>query len=176
MCKRFVLIPALLGAAASTARAEIPDQLEPAYLEAVISFNAKDYRRTLQQLNELIKTDPKVDEFLELKALTLKSAQNDPEAIKTYAQLIKNKKAEKRAPAELAPYHFELGMILTRQKKPELARQYFEYSARNGFNVAPARLYMGMSDFNAAKWADAEENFTKVMGTGAVELEPVAYF
>ncbi len=165
-----------VGAAGVSARAEVPDNLEPDYAEAVLAFNARDYAKTLERLNSLLKDHPEVNEFLELKALSLRATQNDADAAQIYRQLVANKTREGRPPAELAPYHFELAMILTRQKKPEEAKPSFEFSIANGFNVAPSHLYTGLGAFNAGRWAEAEGHFQGVLSEKLRDLKPVAHF
>ena len=139
----------LIWATAPSAHAEIPDALEPEYSEAVIAYNAKDYRKAIGFLDPLILKNPQVSEFLELKALSLKASQNDPESAKVYAALILSKRKEKRPEAELAPYQFELAMILQRTKRFDLSKRYFESALEQNFNPGVCHMYLGMAAFNA---------------------------
>jgi tetratricopeptide (TPR) repeat protein len=159
-----------------SARAEVPDFLEPDYSEAVLSFNDRQYRKAIQQLDQLLKKNPEVVEFLELKALSLKATQNDADAVGIYERLIESRKKSGAKEKDLAPYHFELGMILTRQKKTAEARSHFEFSVREEFNLAPAHLYLGLDAFNTGRWGDAERHFKGVLSERVADLAPLAYF
>jgi tetratricopeptide (TPR) repeat protein len=168
---------ALFGALlAPSARADVPRDLEPDYAEAVLSFNSRDFSKALKLLDALIRRDPRVNEFLELKALSLKVSQKDQAAEKIYQQLIENKKRQGRDPVELAPYHFELAMILSRRNLHDQAKPYFAYAVQHGFNLAPSHLYLGMTDFNSGKWSEASEHFRGVLSEGAADLAPIAHF
>lgn len=158
------------------AHAEVPDALEPEYSEAVIAYNAKDYRKAIGFLDPLILKSPQVSEFLELKALSLKASQNDPESAKVYAALIQNKRKEKRPESELAPYQFELAMILQRTKRFDLSRRYFESALEQNFNPGVCHMYLGMAAFNSGEWQSAERHFNGVVASETNELKPAAYF
>jgi len=114
--------------------AEMIKAHEPRYAEAVLAYNTKKYEETLRILDSLLAEAPNLVEFLELKALALKSAKNDKESLKTYGDLIRVKIAEGVPQKNLAPYYFEVGVLYFRAKRIEESRSAFQFSIKNGFN------------------------------------------
>ncbi len=160
----------------SVAHAEIPNDLEPDYSEAVLAFNSKDYNRALFMLDQLLTKFPKQAEFLELKALTLKSSKKESEAAAVYGNLIQSKTKEGKPKSEIAPYAYELGMIRFKEKKMEQAAQYFTYSAANGFNEGTSRFYLGLIAYENGQWESAQASFSGVLSSQAEDLKPAAHF
>ncbi|RYZ61251.1 MAG: hypothetical protein EOP09_20210, partial [Proteobacteria bacterium] len=109
MVFRFFAIALLV--APLTGFAEIPNESEPDYSEAVIFYNTKRFDRALTMLEQLQRTLPKSVEVLELKALTLRATQKDKQAAVVYKDLIDLKTKQAAPRKEIAPYAFELGMI-----------------------------------------------------------------
>ena len=169
----------LLGLAltgGSVVRAEIPNALEPFYSEAVISFNNKEFDKSLKLLDPLIQSNPEVLEFLELKALAFKATKNEAGTLEVYSQILDKGKAAGKSPKELAPYHFELGVIHFNNSRYKEATPHLVESARYSFNVAPARFFLGTIAFKGAKWAAAESNFAAVTVSDVDALRPAASF
>lgn len=156
--------------------ADIPDKLEPEYSEAVLSFNAHEYAKSLALLDELIKKSSNTFEFYELQALDLKSSGQDVKALSAYLKLIELRKANSGTTAQLSAYHFELAMIYARGNQFNLADPHFEFAKQNGFNVPVCEMYLGLSALSRASWAAAEEHFKRVAESSLKELYPAAHF
>jgi tetratricopeptide (TPR) repeat protein len=166
----------LVWAGISGARAEMIKAHEPRYAEAVLAYNARKYDEALKILASLLKEAPNLVEFLELKALALKSAKNDPESQKTYENLIQVKTAEGLSAKALAPYFFELGVIHFRAKNPSKARPCFEFSIKNDFNQETAHFFIGLLSYQSNDFGGASEHFEKAAKTAVRELKAVATF
>lgn len=162
--------------AVAPARADILKQQEPKYSLAVIAFNEKKYRESLKLLNELLRDTPQTIEFLELKALALKTAKNDTESAQTYDALIQAKVQSGAPEKELAPYQFELGVIRFRTGQKEMAVPLFEASIRAGFNTAPASFFLGMIHFEAGRNAEAIVRFKTASDSSLDEIAAPAAF
>jgi hypothetical protein len=169
-----VLLLVLVGATGS--RADILKAHEPRYSEAVLAYNAKKYEESIRILNGLLKDAPGLVEFLELKALALKSAKNDAESRKTYEALIDAKQRARAPESEIAPYHFELGVIAFRSKKPEESRSHFEYALSRKFNESASRFFLGMIAFQEPDPARAIAHFEPVARSLATDLRAPALF
>ncbi len=170
LCGLFLLV-SLRGA-----KAEIIKAHEPRYAEAVLAYNAKKYDETIKILESLLKEAPNLVEFLELKALALKSAKNDPESQKTYESLIRVKTSEGLSPKSLAPYYFELGVIHFRSKNQIRARPCFEFAVANEFNRETAHFFLGLIDYQSAEFGKASEQFEKAARTSVRELKAASAF
>lgn len=164
------------GLTAGFVRAEVPDELEPDYAEAVLAYNAKDYAKAHKLLAPLMKKAPDVPEFLELKALALKAEKKTAESVEIYEKLIAAKTAAGAAEKEVAPYHFELGVIRFGQKDLAAARKHLEIAARHEFNRGPTNLYLGMDAFQRGAWGDAESYFDQVISSSTRELWAASAF
>lgn len=173
---RKALICFLSCAISVSAWATLPNELEPDYFDAVLSYNARDYSKTMEQLNALLKNNPDVTELWELKALVSRVTQNDIEAMKTYAKLIEAKRKQGAPEADLAAYHFELGLLFYKMKKPDQAIRYFEFSEKYSFNGGASNLYIGILSFQKGLWEKSEKAFEKVLSSSAEDLKPVGYF
>lgn len=158
------------------ARAEVPDELEPDYSEAVLAYNAKDYSRTQILLAELMRKAPKVTEFLELQALALKSQKKPAESVAVYEKLIRAKMQAGTPQKELASYHFELGVIRFGLKDYARARANLNIAARHEMNVGPTHLYLGMDAFQRGAWGEAEKHFEEVLSSNTRELWAASAF
>lgn len=159
--------------AVAPVRASIPTDLEPSYSEAVLSYNSKDYDRALGLLDSLIRTAPSVPDFLELKALILKSMRADGKSIAVYQQLIAQKAS---TPEATAPYHFELGTLFFRAKNHPESRLHLETAIRYGFNVEAASFFLGMMAFADAQWEEAIHSFGRVRDLQQGEFHTAAAF
>ena len=166
----------LLLCGLSSARADILKQQEPKYSLAVIAYNEKKYQESLKILNDLLRDTPGSIEFLELKALALKTAKNDAESASTYESLIQAKSQAGAPEKELAPYQFELGVIRFRNGQKAAALPLFEASARSGFNKAPASFFIGMIHFEAGRNAEAAVGFKVASESGLDEIAAPAAF
>lgn len=122
--KRISFIPTLLACGVavgffgpvSRATAEIANELEPDYAEAVLEYNSQKYDTAIRLLTEIQKKAPKTVEVLELKAITYKAMKNEKGAADAYRDLIQVKTKEGKDKAEIAPYSFELGVIRYNEK------------------------------------------------------------
>lgn len=159
-----------------SAFANVPSALEPDFAEAVLAYNGKDYNVALKMLDNLLGKAPDSKEFLELKALTLKTIQDAEGAAKIYRQLIMTKKKEKAPNTERAPYHFELGVMDFKNEKFEMATKHLEFAAENDFNVAAANFFLGLIDFKLTKWESAEKHFQAVVASETASLHPASHF
>ncbi len=166
----------MVGLFQTPASAEVPDVLEPDYSQAVIDFNAKEYKKAIQSLDDLLKKNPGVIEFLELKALSQKSANQDKEALKTYVQLIQTQRKNKKPAKEIAPYHFELGIIQYRNQQLEPAIKNFAYALNQGFNPEASAMYLGITSFQKKENEAAIGYFKTVMSGTVEELKTAAAF
>jgi len=144
---------------------------ESRYAEAVIAYNKKQTDESIKILDSLLKEDPHSIEYLELKALALKGKGDDKASLTVYWQLYKEKPEKERG-----PYAYEIATILEKQKKSADAKPYFLKSAELGFNVAASYLYVGLGEFNASHYAEAEVYFTKVTKSDIPELELVGRY
>lgn len=161
---------------ASPSRAEILKAHEPRYAEAVLAYNAKKYKESIRILNSLLKDAPGLVEFLELKALALKSSKNDPESQKTYEALIEAKKRAHAPESEIAPYHFELGVIRFRSKDPKSSRPHFKQALSQHFNEPASNFFLGMIAFQESDAALAVKHFEAASRSGAADLKAPALF
>ncbi|NDG83986.1 MAG: hypothetical protein EBX52_02985 [Proteobacteria bacterium] len=166
----------LLLSGATGSRAEILKAHEPRYAEAVLAYNAKKYEESIRILNSLLKEAPDLVEFLELKALALKSAKNDAESQKTYEALIDAKTRTGAPESEIAPYHFELGVIQFRSKDPKSSRAHFEVALRHHFNEPASHFFLGMIAFQESDPALAVAHFEPAARSGASDLKAPALF
>ncbi|MBI3535555.1 MAG: hypothetical protein HY072_08755, partial [Deltaproteobacteria bacterium] len=146
--------------------AEVPTQFEAEYSEAVLAYNAKDFKKSLQILEALEQKAPEITEVLELQALSSKALQDDKQVEATYAKIIKLKTKQNRPEKEFAPYHFELGLIRHKEHKQELAAKHFRFALKNGFNEAVCHLYLGMYSFQSGAWANSEHHFDGIISSG----------
>lgn len=160
----------------SRATAEIANEIEPDYAEAVLEYNAQKYENTLKLLNEIQKKAPKTVEVLELKAITLKAMKNEKGAADVYRDLVQLKTKEGKDKKEIAPYAFELGVIRYNEKNWKQAEQYLNYSAKNGFNVDVSRFYLGLIQSQTQNWVSAEANFKETLSGKVDELKPAAHY
>ncbi len=158
------------------ARADVPTALEPDYAEAVLAFNSRNYAQTLKVLETLLQRSPEVPEFLELQALVYKATDREQDSARTYEILIEKKGPSAKSPKELAPYHFELGLIRYREKKATDAEKHLRFALEQEFNTGATHLYLGMMSFQAGKWSDADDHFQGVVSNGGQELRPIGYF
>lgn len=144
---------------------------ESLYAEAVLAFNRKQTAEAIKILDELLKGDPRHLEALELKALALKSSGNDAQSLEVYQRLIQLK-----PPAERGLYHFEMGVILHRQKKSEAARPHFEKAAALQANEVASYLFLGLIAFQAGDMRSAEASFSQVASKGSTEFRAVGRY
>ena len=144
---------------------------ESMYSEAVLAFNKKQSSEALRILDELLRTSPNHVEALELKALTLKSQGDDRNSLDVYNRLIRLKPDKERG-----PYHFELGVILNRQKKSDIARVQFEKALALGFNETVSHLFLGMIGFSNGDLNASRVHFRAVESQGNAEMQTVAHY
>jgi tetratricopeptide (TPR) repeat protein len=161
---------------AMPARAEVPSALEPAYAEAVLAYNGKEYPKAVSMLDGLIAKDAKISEFYELKALSLKMMKDPVKASEVYQALIKAKTADSRPEREIAPYHFELGQIVFEKGDYASAKEHFTYAMRSGFNPSPSHFFLGMTNYRTKSWAESEAAFREVVRGDVEDLKPSAHF
>lgn len=174
--KNFLFFSGILWLSAWTAQADILKRQEPRYSLAVIAFNEKKYQETLKILDALIQESPETVEFLELKALALKTSKNDEESARTYQALIEAKQKASAPERELAPYQFELGVLRFRSKQKEAALPLFESALKAGFNTAPAAFFLGMIHFESGRNAEAVVKFKIAGDSNLDELSAPATF
>ncbi|MGE0615175.1 MAG: tetratricopeptide repeat protein [Bacteriovoracia bacterium] len=160
----------------SPARADIPSKLEPEYSEAVLAFNGRKYDHALKLLDELLKKAPNAVEFMELKALTLKTHKRSAESVKVYRALIAEKRKQKRPPAESAPYYFELGVMEFQDQKNKEAKADLNEAIEHKFNVGAAHFFLGMLHFKDGEWETSEEHFHGVLSSNADDLKAPSHF
>ncbi len=171
----FLLIATLLLGGPAL-RADVPSELEPRFADAVLAYRQSQASDALQKLNALLKEAPGTIEFLELKALALKSTKDDRESSKTYAELIRQKLKARAPKKELAPYYFELGLIRFREKDFSKARENLELALAESFNSGPANYFLGMIYFQLGSLDQAAKSFQNAIDSGVSELAPVSYF
>lgn len=164
-----------LTAIAPLARGEVPDALEPDYSEAVLAYKAGELKKASELLEALIPKAPGTMEFLELKALVMRASNDDAGAQKVYLALIQAKKREKRPDSELAPYYFDMALLLHRSGKIPMAGNYFKAALKHGFNAGVCHMYLGMSAFGGGDWGNAESHFERVLASDTAALKPSAY-
>lgn len=145
--------------------------IESMYSEAVLAYNRKQGAEALRILDELLKAAPNHVEALELKALTLKTKGDDARSLEVYQRLVSLK-----APGERGPYHFEIGVILHRQKKFEVAKPHFRKAIELRFNDVTSHLFLGLMAFSAGELSAAQESFAVVKSSAADELRVVARY
>lgn len=158
------------------ALAEVPTDLEPEYSEAVLEYNGKRYARAVRLLNQLLKQSPKTIEFLELKALILKTAKKDGASAKTYKSIIRLKRSEGKKLTEVAPYFFELGALFYRNQRLDQAQQAFERALQGGFNPGASKFFLGTIHFKKNHWDKAQKYFGEVLESEANPLKPASHF
>lgn len=170
------MVAGILTWVTGAALAEIPNESEPDYSEAVIFYNTKRYDRALALLEQLQRILPKSAEVLELKALTLRATQKDKLAANVYKDLIDLKSKQGAPRKEIAPYAFELGMIRFNEKDYKKALGLFEYSLKEEFNPELSQFYVGMSWFQLKDHVKAKPAFEAVAQSNLAELRPAAHF
>jgi tetratricopeptide (TPR) repeat protein len=156
--------------------AEILKSQEPRFSEAVLAYNAHRYEEAIQLLNQLLKESPNLVEFLELKALALKTSKNDQESIFTYQSLIQAKTETHASASEIAPYHFELGVISFRSKSFADAKKHFAFSLTHHFNEAPSHFFLGMIAYQDSLPSDAAQHLELASRAVTPELKGPALF
>jgi len=149
---------------------------EPRYALAVLAYNSKKYDEALKILDGLLSEAPNLVEFLELKALALKSSKNEKGSIATYESLIQLKSKEKAPSRTLAPYHFELGVIYFRSKNHASAKPHFEFALENQFNRETSHFFLGMIAYQANQLSQASNHFEEASKTTIIELKAPATF
>lgn len=170
----FVISGAFLEGVIARAKAEESHPgigAESLYSEAVLAFNRKQTEESLKILEQLLKESPNHIEALELKALSLRSKGDDSKSLEVYQKLVQLKPA-----AERGPYHFEIGAILNRQKKPEAAKPHFERAIATKFNVAASSLYLGLNAFAANDLASAQGQFERAKSGGTGEIKVISSY
>jgi hypothetical protein len=160
----------------SQAQADVPTTFEADYTEAVLQYNAKKHAESVKLLDALIAKNNQIEEFHELRALNLKAQNRTDEAKTTYEKLIELKTAGKKSAEELAPYHFELGVIQYRAKSYPAAERHLEFAAQNGFNAGPSNFFLAMIKFQRGEMGAAEFHFDEVLRSPADDLKPPARF
>ena len=160
----------------SSARADVPTAYEAEYTEAVLHYNAKKHAESVKLLDALIAKNGQIEEFHELRALNLKSQNRTDEAKSTYEKLIELKTAGKKSAAELAPYHFELGVIHYRAKAYPASEKHLEFAAHNDFNSGPSNFFLAMIKYQRGEMGAAEHHFDEVLRSPADDLKPPARF
>lgn len=171
-----VLTLAIVFGTSSSATAEIPNEYEPDYAEAVLEYNAGKFETSLKLLTEVQKKAPKSVEILELKAITLKSMKSPKEAGVVYRDLIQLKTQAGAPKKEIAPYAFELGVLRFTEKDFKQAESYLNYSAKNGFNADVAYFYLGLIRSQNQDWTGAEDSFKKTLSGDVEELKPATHY
>ena len=166
----------LLQGIQNSSFAEVLKSQEPRFAEAVLAYNAHRYDDSIKILNQLLTESPNLIEFLELKALALKTSKNDAESISTYRALIKTKTEANAPEAEIAPYHFELGMILFRSNSLTEAKPYFEFSLANHFNQPTSHFFLGMIAFQQRDPVSAVAQLEMASQTVSPELKGSALY
>lgn len=160
----------------SSAHADVPSSLEADYTQAVLHYNSKKHEESVKLLDGLIAKNAQIEEFHELRALNLKSQNKTAEAKSTYEKLIELKTAGKKPAAEIAPYHFELGVIHYRAKGYPSAERHLEIAANQGFNAGPSNFFLAMIKFQRGEMGAAEHHFDEVLRSPADDLKPPARF
>jgi TolA-binding protein len=158
------------------ANAAIPENLVPAYSNAVILYNQKKYNETVEQLNPLISKDPSVPEFLELKALAFKGDAKKNEALATYSQLIELRTKQGAKSKDLAPYHYERGLIEYQSSHFAQAQDDLEYARSHSFNVIAASFFLGLINYQSKDYSAAETSLNLVANGDINELKPMANY
>jgi len=168
-----VWVVLLLHATPVQAETAHPGQdIETGYAEAVLAYNSRDYRRTLQFLNALLKVQPTNVEALELQALTLKTTGDDKLSLETYKKLTQLKPEKERG-----PYHFEAGVILYKNQKFDDAKPQLERAIASGFNVTVANFFLGNIAFKTKDRKLAERAFKVVAkDENGAELRVAAHY
>ncbi len=156
--------------------AEVPSKFEAEYSEAVLAYNAKQYQKAITALAELEKKAPELLEALELEAMSYRALQDEKKVEELYVKLVKAKTKLGKPESELAPYHFELGMMRHKENKLEQAAKHFQFALKHNFNKAVCHLYLGLYSFQSGAWDLSEDHFSGVVTSGTGELKPIAYF
>ena len=149
---------------------------EPKYALAVLAYNDKKYAESLKILNELLKESPGLVEFLELKALALKSSKDDVESAKTYQALIDAKTAANAPKKEIAPYEFELGVNYFRAKDWNKAEPHLLSALDQEFNPSATEFFLGMIYFQTGRYANAIQHFKVAAKSNIEDLSAPAAF
>ncbi|MBI3558539.1 MAG: hypothetical protein HY074_19900, partial [Deltaproteobacteria bacterium] len=121
---------------------------------ATIEFQAGNFPKCRQMLNDLLKIDEANTTARELLAATQHQMKDDGAAAATYERLLKESKNPK------GPYHFELAMIQYKQKKTDEARRHFELAQKANFNSGTSNFYLGVMDFSSKDWRNARNHLT----------------
>lgn len=156
--------------------AEIPNEDEPDYAEAIIKFQTNQYDQSLSLLKNLHQKLSKSYEVLELIALNYRATKQDKEAAKVYKNLIDLKVKDGKQKKEIAPYTFELGMIRFNEKEYEKAIGFFQYSEKENFNVELSKFYIANSYFNLKFEEKSKKVFEEVLQMDFNEIKPAVHF
>lgn len=150
--------------------------MEPDYTEALLALHDRDFEKAHRLLDRVLQVEPAQIEARELRALVFKGQDKKPEAAATYRELIASGLKAGRAPDELAPYRFDLGMIEYGQGHRAEAKAQFAEVAQTRINQGPARYFLGMIEFADGKDAEAEEQFELARRSSVPELGPTAQY
>jgi len=170
----FILI--LLVFTSQESVAAVPEALEPRYSAAIIDYNQKHYKEAGKSLDELITENGSIIEFFQLKALTLKTSGDNVGAGQVYEKLIQLEEKNGTQASEIAPYHFERGLVAYRSKQFADAEREFKISAEKNFNVSAANYFLALIHFQFNDYEQAGQEFSRVTGGDIDELKPASNF
>ncbi len=171
---RNILLGVLFLTLGSSARAKVPNALEPDFAEAIIAFNKKQLSDALRRTDSLITLQPEQTEFLELRALIFKGMGQPKKSEQVYAELIRIQKAKGADMKTVAPYYFELGLLTYKDKRLGAAEKLFSLARSAGFNPEGSAFFLGMIALQNSSDRRARQYFEEVVASGHRELTPPA--
>ncbi len=120
------------------------DNSEAHLAKASAAFYAQDYPQVLKSLEAALNLNSTDPQALELLALTLKTQERFPEALKIYQSLLQIAKLENWPAARKAPYVFETALIEFSQGQFRRAAVGFLTARQSGFNADTAMFFQGL--------------------------------
>jgi len=145
---------------------------EARYAEAVLAFHAQNHREAVRILQDVLKTNPRSIEALELQALSLKLLGQPSSALQTYDRLLKLT-SKKDAHG---PYQFEVGSILFQKGKYASARKFLRASLKNNFNIVASHFFLGLTEIAEKKFSQAEKHFLAILQSPKSEYSVAAHY
>lgn len=155
--------------------AAIPSALEPEYADAVLALHDGKTAEALQHMENILRQSPEQIETLALHALTIKNQGKLPEARAAYEKILKVLTINKAPDSELAPYHFELGVLALQSKDPVNADLQLNYALQSKFNLPATHFFMGLSAFQQRDWRRAEVQFHLANEANVMSLKPTTF-
>lgn len=156
--RHLVFVP-VIAIALAVSPAHAKQSRESLLATGASAYQAGDFSLALKNLNLVLSENSSDPEALELLALTLKSQNRMPEALKIYQSLIKIAKLENWPVARSAAYVFESAVIEFAQGQFRKAGLDFQAARQAGFNVEAAQFFQGLCRYRENDFVGASKHW-----------------